>query len=122
MIEPLRTAALTRVNSPEKNSATHGLFLSMLRRSEEHTSELQSPCNLVCRFLLEKKKHPFSNGHYNCCKSRQRYKLYPGDGTAKIQQIQSQQSVTVLLSEYFFFLLKRRPPKSPLFPYTPPFR
>src|SRR5256885_5993540 len=30
-------------------------------RSEEHTSELQSPCNLVCRLLLEKKKittHP----------------------------------------------------------------
>src|SRR5688500_20066022 len=25
------------------------------RRSEEHTSELQSPCNLVCRLLLEKK-------------------------------------------------------------------
>src|SRR5256885_5350920 len=30
----------------------HGL----LARSEEHTSELQSPCNLVCRLLLEKKK------------------------------------------------------------------
>src|SRR5256885_3318082 len=32
-----------------------------LDRSEEHTSELQSPCNLVCRLLLEKKKkqHPF---------------------------------------------------------------
>src|SRR5256885_11929020 len=29
-------------------------------RSEEHTSELQSPCNLVCRLLLEKKKK-----HYN---------------------------------------------------------
>src|SRR3989454_3910852 len=28
----------------------------MSRRSEEHTSELQSPCNLVCRLLLEKKK------------------------------------------------------------------
>src|SRR2546426_7987900 len=27
-----------------------------LVRSEEHTSELQSPCNLVCRLLLEKKK------------------------------------------------------------------
>src|SRR2546426_1310720 len=27
-----------------------------LYRSEEHTSELQSPCNLVCRLLLEKKK------------------------------------------------------------------
>src|SRR5688500_19884588 len=28
-------------------------------RSEEHTSELQSPCNLVCRLLLEKKKKTF---------------------------------------------------------------
>src|SRR5688500_19258659 len=27
-----------------------------ITRSEEHTSELQSPCNLVCRLLLEKKK------------------------------------------------------------------
>src|SRR5256885_12290580 len=30
-------------------------------RSEEHTSELQSPCNLVCRLLLEKKKTPQTN-------------------------------------------------------------
>src|ERR1022692_3332524 len=30
-----------------------------LVRSEEHTSELQSPCNLVCRLLLEKKKDVF---------------------------------------------------------------
>src|SRR2546426_7538663 len=30
---------------------------SAFDRSEEHTSELQSPCNLVCRLLLEKKKH-----------------------------------------------------------------
>src|SRR2546426_9081148 len=29
----------------------------LMRRSEEHTSELQSPCNLVCRLLLEKKKN-----------------------------------------------------------------
>src|SRR5256885_7982555 len=38
-----------------------------LQRSEEHTSELQSPCNLVCRLLLEKKKtapaaHPSASG------------------------------------------------------------
>src|SRR2546426_4786976 len=33
-------------------------FEAFLLRSEEHTSELQSPCNLVCRLLLEKKnKH-----------------------------------------------------------------
>src|SRR5256885_8890780 len=34
------------------------------RRSEEHTSELQSPCNLVCRLLLEKKKNLKSNNFY----------------------------------------------------------
>src|SRR5688500_19455238 len=38
----------------------HNLFVTntwfqQKRRSEEHTSELQSPCNLVCRLLLEKK-------------------------------------------------------------------
>src|SRR5215467_8543672 len=32
-----------------------------IARSEEHTSELQSPCNLVCRLLLEKKKKKKSN-------------------------------------------------------------
>src|SRR2546426_6181442 len=31
-------------------------LLAVRHRSEEHTSELQSPCNLVCRLLLEKKK------------------------------------------------------------------
>src|SRR2546426_6419544 len=33
------------------------------RRSEEHTSELQSPCNLVCRLLLEKKKQDINTRH-----------------------------------------------------------
>src|SRR5256885_13186473 len=32
-------------------------------RSEEHTSELQSPCNLVCRLLLEKKKKEINLFH-----------------------------------------------------------
>src|SRR5256885_12559453 len=32
-------------------------------RSEEHTSELQSPCNLVCRLLLEKKKNLTPSAH-----------------------------------------------------------
>src|SRR5256885_3301069 len=38
------------------NSSGQYLDASPLR-SEEHTSELQSPCNLVCRLLLEKKKY-----------------------------------------------------------------
>src|SRR5256885_11255923 len=33
-------------------------------RSEEHTSELQSPCNLVCRLLLEKKKKHKKKEHH----------------------------------------------------------
>src|SRR5256885_11510394 len=32
----------------------------VIDRSEEHTSELQSPCNLVCRLLLEKKKTAYA--------------------------------------------------------------
>src|SRR5256885_12788170 len=68
--------SLRRVRRVSKSSASCGLrrwkidlVLSTRRsvsaslngrrggRSEEHTSELQSPCNLVCRLLLEKKKH-----------------------------------------------------------------
>src|SRR2546426_6803524 len=45
------SSGTTRTSSfPRGTSRTSG------RRSEEHTSELQSPCNLVCRLLLEKKK------------------------------------------------------------------
>src|SRR5256885_9631537 len=40
-------------------SGTRDLFQTALQRSEEHTSELQSPCNLVCRLLLEKKNTRF---------------------------------------------------------------
>src|SRR5256885_5679598 len=43
---PVRCAAAGHPRAAQGTSA----------RSEEHTSELQSPCNLVCRLLLEKKK------------------------------------------------------------------
>src|SRR5256885_10743870 len=36
-------------------------------RSEEHTSELQSPCNLVCRLLLEKKKTTLAGSGVSRC-------------------------------------------------------
>src|SRR5256885_6730629 len=42
----LRTRGIKRAGAGESGD-----------RSEEHTSELQSPCNLVCRLLLEKKKN-----------------------------------------------------------------
>src|SRR5256885_11851803 len=45
----------TRIATTLKAAATR-LSAASGTRSEEHTSELQSPCNLVCRLLLEKKK------------------------------------------------------------------
>src|SRR2546426_1979627 len=52
---PLRSATeVSLLRKICRNSDTSVALLS--GRSEEHTSELQSPCNLVCRLLLEKKK------------------------------------------------------------------
>src|SRR5256885_10876718 len=45
------------VKSSVQRSSHAGIARSGRLRSEEHTSELQSPCNLVCRLLLEKKKY-----------------------------------------------------------------
>src|SRR5256885_10493224 len=60
-----RSLPHTASGSPARNPRRHRASLAhdprtcgryARRRSEEHTSELQSPCNLVCRLLLEKKK------------------------------------------------------------------
>src|SRR6476661_7549412 len=77
-------------------------------RSEEHTSELQSHLNLVCRLLLEKKqqrrtrcrasRHSCSRSHRERCGGAHR------------------------LGVEIFFLMIRRPPRSTLFPYTTLFR
>src|SRR4030066_2273097 len=47
---------LDRFPQGRKNISVTGSFGKECRRSEEHTSELQSHLNLVCRLLLEKKK------------------------------------------------------------------
>src|SRR5256885_9554098 len=46
-----------RAVSPRPRGAASALRDGLAARSEEHTSELQSPCNLVCRLLLEKKNN-----------------------------------------------------------------
>src|SRR2546426_5696358 len=50
---PCRCRSRSRETRPRKSAAQAE---ALRNRSEEHTSELQSPCNLVCRLLLEKKK------------------------------------------------------------------
>src|SRR5256885_7177755 len=49
--------ALGVVRPKKPSSIPCRMSPTVARRSEEHTSELQSPCNLVCRLLLEKKKN-----------------------------------------------------------------
>src|SRR3989454_12138917 len=54
-----RRPGAVAVHGPGTYASDHrppGRPVSARARSEEHTSELQSPCNLVCRLLLEKKK------------------------------------------------------------------
>src|SRR5256885_11895053 len=50
------SGGVTTIVDMPLNSIPPTTNVEALGRSEEHTSELQSPCNLVCRLLLEKKK------------------------------------------------------------------
>src|ERR1017187_7414964 len=92
------------------------------RRSEEHTSELQSPMYLVCRLLLEKKKPPRSsrNRSRHCCRSPPHRTLSPkltgrayrssGSAVAQGDRVQGPAC-------YFFFFKIRGPPR--YFPLSP---
>src|ERR1039457_3302780 len=101
--------------------------LSILPRSEEHTSELQSPCNLVCRLLLEKKKKKIHQ------QTQARETIQQKDAVKTHLSVRL--TFSLRLSRYllscflcffvfffFFFLMIRRPPRSTLFPYTTLFR
>src|SRR6201994_4878809 len=77
----------------------------VVSRSEEHTSELQSQSNLVCRLLLEKN---------NSCVFLRRPREAGPPATRSPAARPASRSV--------FFLMIRRPPRSTLFPYTTLFR
>src|ERR1039457_4463743 len=90
-------------------------------RSEEHTSELQSPCNLVCRLLLEKKKNDASirPNHFTArrrtqltatlsCESRQRL--------AGSRAARACPHLRVAFCTGFFFFNNRAPPEIHLLP------
>src|SRR5205807_1427950 len=120
-------------------------------RSEEHTSELQSPCNLVCRLLLEKKNgydvdgtDQTSLGQFSG-RVQQTYKhsgprffvpehgtmftlalvRFPPTATKEIQYLNAKGALTytdIAGDPVFFFNLPPRPPCITLFPYTTLFR
>src|SRR5256885_13277393 len=53
---PISVGMAKNTLSPARRNGASNSPMNSRKRSEEHTSELQSPCNLVCRLLLEKKK------------------------------------------------------------------
>src|SRR6478736_4197207 len=114
-----RSAAWSRSASP----ATTTSRIRPWRRSEEHTSELQSQSNLVCRLLLEKKKKiihsPSIMGDFV-----HREGFFPSE--EQVGRTQHQHFLIIhaipQVDHLLFFLLIRRPPRSTLFPYTTLFR
>src|SRR5256885_12802377 len=61
VVRPLEAPAIGETQRYEIIAGERRWRAAQMARSEEHTSELQSPCNLVCRLLLEKKKRiPYS--------------------------------------------------------------
>src|ERR1039457_2353362 len=97
-------------------------------RSEEHTSELQSPCNLVCRLLLEKNNSAEGGPLRRSCECALRLTTHAFPGCAPCASAPRATSARGSCLRYswlifsFFFLMIRRPPRSTLFPFTPPFR
>src|SRR6266511_3166810 len=94
-------------------------------RSEEHTSELQSRENLVCRLLLEKKKQIVKETNHSDTKN----KFFITDSGKKhyfcspVSFLAKQTPVFHFGKSFvFFFFLIRQPPRSTLFPYTTLFR
>src|SRR4029434_9240517 len=96
-------------------------------RSEEHTSELQSHLNLVCRLLLEKKDCSFQCAHVldvlrtHAGMVHRAGLLVRGAGAGTAARQCTTQTLCCTLA-IFFFLMIRRPPRSTLFPYTTLFR
>src|ERR1022692_3611390 len=115
-------------------------------RSEEHTSELQSPCNLVCRVLFrsDRKSTRLNSSHLVisyavfCLKKKNGSRDFP-NLTAYAPVLQNMLALLRAVSRTgassgmlgaarggptslrccgFFFLMIRRPPRSTLFPYT----
>src|SRR6266849_286978 len=102
------------------------LALCQAYRSEEHTSELQSRVDVVCRLLLEKKKV----GEGDVSKLERDERFTNANATHSHQPTGNHFSQGYDQSNHphtpdcnpLFFLMKRRPPRSTLFPYTTLFR
>src|ERR1039457_1533342 len=85
-------------------------------RSEEHTSELQSPCHIVCRLLLYKNPDQTEAG------LRPTFFGGPHEPHSARLHRRAHRPCRYRGDRRSFFLMIRRPPRSTLFPYTTLFR
>src|ERR1022692_4208915 len=130
-------------NSARPNVEPHPHQVS---RSEEHTSELQSPCNLVYRLLLDRKSTRLNSSHLVIsyavfCLKKKDIDLATATASATMQRNSNilrtsvrggddrpwAQALIPRASDatpvrFFFFLMIRRPPRSTLFPSRTLFR
>src|SRR5476649_486083 len=92
-------------------------------RSEEHTSELQSHSDLVCRLLLEKKKSFAASGRSPSSTAKRR-SLTTARGKSHANAPSKPRCSTPTSSRRrsLFFVMIRRPPRATLFPFTTLFR
>src|SRR6478735_4623035 len=90
-------------------------------RSEEHTSELQSPCKLVCRLLLDKKNGQ-GLGQARLIAPQQGRLWHPAHLQRRAPAPTQLEPPSSELDPGLFVLMIRRPPRSTLFPYTTLFR
>src|SRR5712664_3167539 len=94
-------------------------------RSEEHTSELQSRSEIVCRLLLEKKKIPILRADIEDNPNNPTQILIIGPHARGVTDRDKSSMLFAMRNvpgSLFFFLMIRRPPRSTLFPYTTLFR
>src|SRR6266536_1397865 len=123
---PYTTLFRSELLNPCLGYALHRAGCDDPLRSEEHTSELQSRVDLVCRLLLEKKKFVISCASFvNVKKDRisntdRSYIIY--SPALKSLLPLSSRLTSSQFFYFFFFLLIRLPPRSTLFPYTTLFR
>src|SRR3972149_2679796 len=102
-------------------------FSLALSRSEEHTSELQSQSNLVCRLLLEKKKHDtgeIRTGPVGCTTPHRGYTTGRRVERRQFNRRRLPRSSRNFRNPPFvlFFFIKRGPQIFPLFPPPAPFQ
>src|SRR5260364_35915 len=117
---PPATIRLSRNRIGMKSPAQTWVACRRLR-SEEHTSELQSPAHLVCSLLLEKKKEFVHRRTAGKERSEKDWLVGMNVSRGVRSRIAARLDTTLLVGYVFFFMI-RRPPRSTLFPYTTLFR